>query len=122
MPHCRDCADHNGICPGSGKPCDPADILVEMRSGREPHKTWRELGHLPFEMHGEKFAVTRNVAALNKHQAWRVSHVATGAAIPHSIGATKEEARDAGMKSVVDIGDEKFHAALGRLRNIIACF
>jgi hypothetical protein len=120
MPHCLDCADSNGICPGTGQPCDPNDVIVEMRNARPPYRTWRELGHGPFEIHGEQFAVTRNVGALDSPLKWRVSHVATGIAIPSTEAESKTAARDAGLGVLSAVGPEKFHAALTLARDMIA--
>jgi hypothetical protein len=92
-----------------------------MRSAHPPYKTWKELGHGPFEIHGEQFAVTRNVGALDSPMKWRVSHVATGVAIPQTEGETMEIARDAGVGVLSQVGPEKFHAALARARRLIAC-
>ncbi len=120
MPHCRDCADHNGICPGSGKPCNPADVLVAMRRASPPYDTWPELGHLPFDMHGEQFAVTRVPCALDDPRKWRVSHVSTGVAIPSSAHETKEGAKTKGIDALTNAGPEKFKAAIARVKATIA--
>jgi hypothetical protein len=101
--------------------CPACTIMVEMRSKLQPHKTWSEPGYLPFEMHGEQFAVTRNVAALDSPIRWRVSHVKTGAAIPSSDGETHAEAKANGIASLTKVGPEKFQQALSRLREHIAC-
>lgn len=121
MPYCRDCADNDGICPGSGQPCDPANVIVEMRSSEPPFKTWRELGYLPFEMFGEKFAVTRNAASgLVGELKWRVSHVATGVAVPRTGSDSKKYSAKAARDELEFVGEEKFKAALARVRATIA--
>lgn len=122
MPTCRDCADNNGICPGTGKPCDPADVIVEMRSAHPPFKTWRELGHMPFEVFGEQFAVTRNTAArLAGSLKWKVTHVATGIAVPRTGSDSQKDAVQEARSMLEFIGEKQFKAALSRAREAIAC-
>ena len=96
-------------------------VIVEMRSAHPPYKTWQEEGYGPFVIHGETFAVTRNVGAFDSPLKWRVSHVATGIAIPHTAAETKVQARDAALNVLGGIGPEKFHAALAKARELIAC-
>lgn len=122
MPTCRDCADHNGICPGTGKPCDPAHVIVEVRTREHPGKPFRELGYLPFEMFGEQFAVTRNLAGgLSGALKWRVSHVATGTALPRTGSDSQEVAVKNARNELEFIGEKKFKAALAKVREFIAC-
>ncbi len=96
-------------------------VKVEMRSAHPPYNTWQEDGYGPFELHGETFAVTRNVGALDSPLKWRVSHVATGIAIPRTAAETKEKARAEAITVLGEIGPKKFHAALAKARTLIAC-
>lgn len=99
---------------------DPDEVVIEMRSAHPPYKTWREIGHLPFEFYGERFAVTRNVNALDSPYKFRVSHIATGIAIPQSDGETKIEAKAAGLAALAKVSEKKFKAALAKARVAIA--
>lgn len=96
-------------------------VKVEMRSAYPPYETWQEDGYGPFELHGETFAVTRNVGALDSPLKWRVSHVATGIAIPRTAAETKEKAHAEALTVLEEIGPKKFHAALAKARTLIAC-
>lgn len=111
------------LCPNCGeeydlrrKCCPVCTINVEMRSAHPPHKTWSEPGYLPFEMFGERFAVTRHPSNLDGPEPWRVSHVATGVAIPNTGAKSHTEARDLARLFLGDVGEKKFKDGLARLR------
>jgi len=114
---CKDCGAEYDIRHGD---CPACTIEMNVRSAHAPYDTWPATGHLPFEMHGERFAVTRIPYALNDAQQWRVSHVDTGVALPRTMGATKEEARDAAKAVLAVVGAEKLQAGLATARALFA--
>jgi hypothetical protein len=95
-------------------------IMVSVRSARPPYDTWKEEGYDPFEVHGEQFAITRNIGALDSPNRWRVSHVNLGCALPNTSAPTKAEAKDAAIAVLNHIGPDKLSEALATARQIIS--
>lgn len=95
-----------------------SEIEMNVRSAHPPYDTWPATGHMPFEIHGERFAVTRIPCTLNDAQQWRVSHVETGAACPRTIGATIEEALANGKATLAEVGPDKLKASLAKVRSL----
>lgn len=93
-----------------------SEISINVRAAQPPYDTYPATGHLPFEMHGERFAITIIPNPLNDFQKWRVTHIDTGAAIPGVFEATIELARERGMAHLTEVGPEKLKAALARVR------
>lgn len=89
---------------------------MNVRSAFPPYDTWPATGHLPFEMHGERFAVTRIPCALTDTHQWRVSHVETGAACPRTNGATMEEALANGKATLAEVGPDRLKASIAKVR------
>jgi len=116
---CKKCGEEYDMRHGACPVCQPP-VTVKMRSAHYPFNTWDEAGWLPFEMHGEQFAVTRIPCALDSPIRWRVSHVATGVALPSTASETQEEAKTKGIDALTNAGPEKFKTALDRVRETIA--
>jgi hypothetical protein len=114
---CKNCAAEYDLRHGD---CPACTIEINVRSAHPPYDTWPATGHLPFEMHGERFAVTRIPCALNDAQQWRVSHVETGVALPRTQGSTKEEALANAKAVLAQGGQEKLKASLTQVRALFA--
>lgn len=116
------------VCPQCGAEydtrhdrCPACTVHVECREKTPPYKTWAAVGYLPFEMYGERFAVTRNPAAtVANAPAWRVSHVETGTAVPKSDAETPQKAKEYGEKKLQEAGKIRFLEALQRIKDLIA--
>ena len=87
-------------------------IELAVRTADFPYAKWPATGHLPFEVHGERFAVTANPSALAAEQEWRVSHVGTGMAVPRAKGATMEQAREKAIAVLTEVGPERLRRAI----------
>ncbi len=98
----------------SGSP--PLEIEMEVRSARPPYETWPATGHLPFEMHGELFAVTRIPCALRDEEQWRATHIETGVAVPRTGAATMEEVPEKTKTLLAEVGSEKLKASLAKVK------
>jgi hypothetical protein len=92
---------------------------MNVRSAHAPYDTWPAAGFFAFEIHGERFAVTRIPCALNDPQQWRVSHIETGAACPATSGTTQQEALANGKAKLAEIGPEKLKASLAKVRALL---
>jgi ribosomal protein L37E len=115
---CKKCGEEYDVRHGACPVCEPP-ITVKMRTAHYPFNTWDEAGWLPFEMHGERFAVTRIPCALDSPIRWRVSHVGTGVALPDTDSARQEEAKAKAIEVLTKQGAEKLKAALDLARRII---
>jgi hypothetical protein len=116
------------MCPSCGteydarmNACPGCAIPIEMRDAKPPFKTWTATGHLPFEMFGEKFAVTELPGlGILRDKPWRATHVETGAGLPGTECNTMREVPEHTKKKLAEVGEEKFRAALQRIKQRIA--
>lgn len=95
-------------------------VVVGIRTKQRPRIVQNVPGHLPFTVHGELFAVTRNPDRRYTLTKWRVSHVQTGAAVPLVYGRTKKEARTIAKAKLRTVAKAKLRAEVARVRAFIA--
>lgn len=100
--------------------CPACSIQMNVRGSIPPYNTWPATGHWPFEMDGERYAVTTNPAALGEWEKWRVSHVETGTSVPGSAAATKEQAIKKAKDAMANAGPEKVKRAIEYVRMLIS--
>lgn len=89
---------------------------MEVRNARPPYETWPATGHLPFEMHDERFAVTRIPCALRDEEQWRATHIETGVAVPRTGAATMEEVPVKTKAVLAEVGSEKLKASIAKVK------
>lgn len=99
--------------------CPTCTVSVEIRSNLPPYATFPGVGYLAFVVHGERFAVTL-VPGITKSQPFRVSHVATGCAVPNTDACTKELAQQVGREFLESLTPEKLQASLAKVRALIS--
>ena len=94
-------------------------VEIYMRESTTPYNIWKGFGYMPFEVHGQKFAVTMNRSTLEQSRTWRVTHIKTGAAVPGTEGATIAQAKANGMSILLSKGPEKLKEALEKVAEIL---
>lgn len=95
-------------------------LKIKMRSARPPYDTWEVDGYLPFEVHGERFAVTRIPCALNDDLQWRATHIETGTAVQATACAKMEGVPPLLQELAAKSNPEKLRQGLAKVRAIIA--
>lgn len=109
---CSNCGAEYDIRHGD---CPACTVRIQMRSARPPYDTWTDVGHLPFEVHGEKFAVTR-ISMTMRHSHWRATHIATGVGVPGSECVEMKDVPAQTKALLKQIGPAKLQDALKRAR------
>lgn len=110
---CKECGAEYDMRHGE---CPACTIDLNIRSSENPKETFPGTGHLPFEMYGERFAVTQRLAAKAVDPQWLVTHVETGVAVPNSCAVTKEKARANGIEILTKVGKAQFHYSLAQIK------
>jgi len=95
-------------------------LKVRMRSSRPPYDTWEVDAYMPFEAHGERFAVTHIPLALDDENQFRATHIDTGAAVPGSDAATMEQVKVAAIAVLDRVGSAGLQTSLSKVREITA--
>ena len=114
---CKKCGEEYDLRHGE---CPVCTVTIEMRSSRPPYDTREVKGYLPFEVHGERFAVTRIPCALTDEKQWRATHIETGAGVPGSDCAKMEDVPALLRTMAAKSNPEKLRAAVAKCREIIA--
>ena len=100
--------------------CPACTITLRLRRDFPPYETWEAKGHIPFEVHGENFAVTRINYTLRATVRWRATHVATGAAVPGTECYFMDEVPARARKVLGLIGREKLQESLAKAAALLA--
>lgn len=101
-------------------PCPACTVVVKLRTAGPPYVELYEMGYLAFEQYGERFAVTRIVGGLDRKHIWRVTHVATGTALPGTEALKKKRARANGLAVLAQTSEEKLKAEIERAKAVLA--
>jgi len=77
---------------------------------RSAEHSWTTEGFLPFEIYGEKFAVTENLGF------WRATHIKTGAAVPCTDCSRKTSVKKAALAVLEKAGEAAFKKAIKSIK------
>src|SRR4051812_47548790 len=84
-----------------------AELRILTRSMEPPYVVRETIGYLPFEVFGEKFAVTCVWSAEITQDFWRATHIATGAAVPKTGCELIEDVPAKAREVLETVGREK---------------
>ena len=94
-------------------------IPLEIRAATAPYEKYKTTGFFPFEVHGERFAVTRRPGT-DEQRRWHATHIETGSAVPGTACEMSTEVKALAIDRLTRVRPEKLKAALDKVRALIA--
>ena len=94
-------------------------IPLEIRAATAPYKKYKTTGFFPFEVHGERFAVTPRPGT-DERRRWHATHIETGFAVPGTACEMLTDVQPLAIDRLTRCGPEKLKAALDKVRALIA--
>lgn len=100
---------------------EPTTVPVIVRDNFPPYRVREVEGHAPFEVFGERFAVTAIPCRLpDDVQQWRATHVESGCGVPDTNCATIDMVETAARIYLDKVGPQKLKEAIAKAYEIIA--
>ncbi len=91
-----------------------------MRSLNPPYNTWQTFGYHPFEVFGERFAITAIPASEPTDGHFRATHIATGAAVPNTECDELRDVYAKACKVLESVGPGVLRKSLDKVAELLA--